>query len=184
MNTKQPQSILSNLSQNKAQALVIEILILFLAGIFAAVVQHYLKMPMSLPGKQGLLFMVILTSCAIVSSIKGAGTITASGAMVYLLIFQMASGDIFRPFLILLTGVILDGFVLLWHRMGKPVFFLAIAGALSWAVIPFGRIFITLFTGVAYKSFATGIIYPISTHLLFGFVAALIVGISLKKLYK
>ncbi|MDD3877662.1 MAG: hypothetical protein PHT69_13660 [Bacteroidales bacterium] len=184
MNTKQPQSILSNLFQNKTQAITTEILFLFMAGVFGAVIQHYLKMPMQLPGKQGLLFMLILSSCASISRIKGSATITTSGAAAYFLIFQMASGDIFKPILFLLVGICFDAFIYLWNKFNKPLILLAVAGALSWAVIPFGRIFISLFTGIMYKSFISGILYPIATHLLFGFTASLIAGLTLKKFYK
>ena len=184
MNTKQPQSILLNLFQNKTQAFVAEIFFLFVAGVFGAMAQQYLKMPMQLPGKQGLLFMLILSSTATLSRIKGAGTITSSGATAYLLIFQMASGDIFKPFLFLLVGLTLDFLISFWRKFGQPLFFLGLAGALSWAMIPVSRMIISLFTGLYYKSFASGILYPIATHLLFGFTAAIITGLALKKYYK
>ncbi|OPZ96835.1 MAG: hypothetical protein BWY70_01652 [Bacteroidetes bacterium ADurb.Bin408] len=183
MNTKQPQSILSSLFPNKAQAVAAEIAFLFIAGIFAAVVQQYLKVPMHLPGKQGLLFMLILTSVATLSRVKGAASITTGGAAVYLLTFQMASGDIYKPLLYIMVGITLDAMIILWQKFNKPVLLLAVAGALSWATIPFTRLVISSLTGVVFKSFMSGLIYPFITHLIFGFIAALIAGLAFKKYY-
>jgi len=184
MNTKQPQSILLNLFQNKTQAFIAEIFFLFVAGIFAAVAQQYLKMPMQLPGKQGLLFMLILSSTVTLSRIKGAGTITSSGATAFMLLFQVSSGDVFKPFLILFVGIVLDFLISFWRKIGQPLFFLGLAGALSWAVIPVSRMFISMFSGVYFYSFSSGVLYPIATHLLFGFTAAIITGLAFKKYYK
>lgn len=183
MNTRQPQSILSNLFQNKTHALLAEAGFLIMAGIFAAVVQQYVKMPMHLPGKQGLLFMLILTSVATMSRIKGAASITAGSAALYFLVFQMASGDILKPLLFIVVGATLDSLLIFWRRFNKPVLLLALAGALSWATIPVTRLIISALTGVIFKSFMSGLMYPIVTHLIFGFTAALIAGIALKKYY-
>jgi len=184
MNTKHQTSILSNLFQNKTQAIVAELLFLFLAGIFGAVIQYYIKMPMHLPGKQGLLFMLILVSCATVSNFKGAALFTTSGAAFFFLVFQMGAQDIFKPFIFLISGATLDFLIFFWRKMNKPLIFLALAGGIAWTVIPFIRIFISLFSGFVYKSFASGIVYPLFTHFVFGSVAALIAGIALKKFYK
>jgi len=184
VNTKQPQSIISNLFRNKSQAIAAEILFLLFAGVFGALVQHYIKMPMHLPGKQGLLFMLILTSCASLSGLKGAGSIASSGAALYFLLFQMSGGDLFRPFLLILVGISLDAGMVLWRKFNKPLLLLGLVGALSWAVVPVARIFIASFTGIFYKSFASGIIYPVATHMFFGFLAAFVAAIALRKFHK
>ncbi len=184
MDTRQPQSYLLNLFQSKTKAVVAELVILFVSGMFAAAAYHFLKMPMHLPGKQGLLFMVILTSVSTVSSFRFAATFTSMGTLTFFLLFTSLAPDPFKPFLFVLVSFLFDLFLSVWRNKNRSVWFIGIAGSLCWAIIPVVRIFITLTTGAFYESFVFGFVYPILTHLAFGFIAAMVAALSLKKFYK
>jgi hypothetical protein len=183
MNTRQPQSILSSLFPNRTSALAAEISFLILAGAFAAFVHTVVKIPMQLPGKQGLFFMFILVSVAATSRFKAAGSLATIGAAIFMFVLPGAQPDPFKPFIILLIGVVFDAFLFKARNINNfSVFLIAVAGSLCWALIPVSRILISLATGIQYKSFVSGALYPVATHLLFGFIGALLAGIIFRKI--
>jgi hypothetical protein len=183
MNTKQPQSVISSLFPNRTSAIIAEISFLFLAGVFAAFVQHAIKVPMQLPGKQGLFFVFILASVASMSKMKLAGSFTVFGAAIFMFLVPGPNPDFFKPLIIILMGAMFDAFLFKAKSIDKiGLFLIAIAGSLCWAMIPFSRLVISSFTGIVYKSFASGFFYPFATHLLFGFAGALLAGIIFRKI--
>jgi len=182
MNMNQHPKLLSNLFPSKTTSTIVEVSFLFLAGIFAAWAQYAAKVPLQLPGKQGLIFMFIIASLASVSGIRFSSSIAVSGAALFMFLVPGPNPDPFKPFIILLTGAFLDA--MLYNAKAKmriPILFIAIAGSLSWALIPVSRIIITYFTGIFYKSFATGFVYPLLAHMMFGFAGALLAAIIFRK---
>ncbi len=179
----QRQSLLSNLFPSRTSAIVAEVVFIIFGGAFAAIVHHYVKVPMNLPGKQGLFFMFVLASLSTVSGFRIAGGLTTLGASLFMLAIPGPAHDPFKPIIIFLLGFVLDAMLFTAKRNRKPAIFLvAIAGSLAWAMIPLSRIIISMFTEMTYKSFATGALYPILTHMLFGFTGALLAAIVFRKI--
>lgn len=172
MNTNPHPNSLSRIFPNKTLAASIEMLLLISAGLLAAVLHQKLKVPMHLPGKQGILFLLIIISAARASRIPMGATIAASGAAMFFYLFAFDSTDILKPILYIAAAVCIDGAISI-HRNNSigNIAFIILAGA-AWTVIPLARTVIVFATGMPYKSFMTGFAYPFLTHLMFGVLAA------------
>lgn len=180
MNTNQHPSSLLKIFPNKTLALTVEMLLLFSAGILAAVLHQKLKVPMHLPGKQGILFLLIIISAARASRIPMGATIAASGSAMFFYLFAFDSADILKPVLYISAAMLIDGAIHL-HRNQRigSIPFILLAGA-AWTIIPLVRTVITLSTGIPYKSFMSGFAYPFLTHLMFGLLAAALAVFTLR----
>lgn len=182
MTFKQPQNLLLQVFPNKTTAFVSEVFLLLLAGAFAGLVHQILKVPLQLPGKQGLFFMLVITSSTYLSRFKMSATLTTVGAATFLFLFPGASPDPVKPLLIILTGSALDFLLLKAKNTTISIFLLSIAGGICWSLIPIVRIVITMTTGMPFKSFLLGFAYPVATHFLFGCIGALIAAVVFKKI--
>jgi hypothetical protein len=180
MNTSQHPNSLSRIFPNKAVAITFEIFLLISAGVLAAVLMQKLKVPMHLPGKQGILFLLIIISSARSSRLPMAATIATSGSAFFLYMFAFDSTDVFKPLLLMIVAAGLDAIIYL-HRnktIGN-IAFIILAGAV-WTLMPLIKLVISLFTGFPFPSFISGFAYPFATHLLFGVIAATLALFTLR----
>ena len=184
MNTNQRQNTLSSLFPNKAIAVPVEVFLLISAGILAAVLHQKLKIPIHLPGKQGIVFLLIIISAARSSRIPMAATIAAAGSAFFFYTFAFDSTDILKPILYLLVAGGIDILIHLHRNKILNNFSFIILSGAAWSLIPLIRLFITLFTGFPYKSFLSGFAYPFVTHLLFGAIAAALAVVTLRLIKK
>ena len=83
-------------------------------------------------------------------------------------------GDPLKWLSFLLVAIALDVMFNLFMRWQHAIVFLAVIGGLAHAVKPLSRAIISSFTGLQYTSLLTGVLYPTATHLLFGFIGALV----------
>lgn len=149
--------------------------IILLAGIGAAgvLIHAYLRIPMKLPGHHGIIYMALLLSGRLISGKRFASGYSSMGAAVMLLI-PLGFKDPFIPVIYLFPGFIVDIFFYSFKSVQPKVFLLAIICGLAYMTIPITRIFITMATGFPYGSLATGFLYPLFTHFIFGFAGGLI----------
>jgi hypothetical protein len=147
---------------------------ILLAGIGAAgvLIHAYLRIPMKLPGHHGIIYMALLLSGRLISSKKFASSYSSIGAAMMLLI-PLGFKDPFIPVIYLFPGFIVD-ICFNTFAANKKVFLLALICGLAYMTIPITRIFITLATGFPYGSFATGFLYPLFMHFVFGFAGGMI----------
>lgn len=180
MNSNQHPNSLSRIFPNKQVALAVELLLLFSAGILAAVLHQKLKIPMHLPGKQGILFLLIIISAARASRIPFGATLATTGAAMFFYVFAFDGTDPYKPLFYLLVAGMID-VLIHWQRTKKITVFLFIllTGA-AWTIIPLIRTVVTLTTGIPFKSFMSGFAYPFVTHLLFGMLAAALAMVTLR----
>lgn len=180
MNTSQRPNSLSRIFPNKAVAVPLEIFLLISVGVLAAFIMARLKMPLHLPGKQGILFLLIIISSARASRLPMAATIATSGAAFFLYMFAFDSTDVFKPVLIMAVALGLDAIIYLHNNKAiNNLAFIILAGA-AWTLVPLIKLVITLFTGFPFQSFITGVAYPFATHLLFGIIAATLALFTLR----
>jgi hypothetical protein len=78
------------------------------------------------------------------------------------------------PLFYVLPGVVLDLGYRLWPRLVvRALLFLPLVGALAFAAKPVVRVIAHQAFGMQFGSLRAGPVYPILTHLMFGFLGAL-----------
>lgn len=174
------QKSLSRQFQNSAILNILDAVFLLLIGMLAITLHAKLRIPLHLPGRNGLVFMSVIILGRYFSKFNFAGSLSCIGAAGLLLFNVLGFSDPFMPVEYLLIGATID---LLFWASGRwytnPLVIGLICG-LSYMIIPLTRIFVTFSTGFPYQSLFASLLYPVATHLLFGFLGGLL-GASLTK---
>jgi hypothetical protein len=184
LSEKQLQRSLSKVLAAKWSQELAEILLLLIIGMIALTLHARLRIPMQMPGRQGLIFMAMIVGGRMISHYRFAASLSCLGASSLLLMNFPGFSDPFLPLIYLALGVIMDGLFKLSESFGQKSLILALAGGLSWACIPILRHLISSFTGLPYHSLLNGLLLPVTTHFLFGFAGSLIAALAISKSFK
>ncbi|MBI5541950.1 MAG: hypothetical protein HY951_17980 [Bacteroidia bacterium] len=174
MNGNVLQRNISKVFPNKIAATSVEILFLFLMGVLAMLIHAKLRIPMHLPGKNGLLFMMIVVSSCAASRFSFGASLTCFGSASLLMFANLGFDDPFMPIVYILLGVFMDLIFGISKLFKSNVFIVAIASGFCWMLIPLIRSGISLITGFPYQSLLGGVAYPLFTHFIFGLLGGLI----------
>jgi len=174
MNGNVLQRNISKVFPNRITATAAEIIILFLMGALAMFLHAKLRIPMHLPGRNGLIFMMIVVSACTASEYSFSASIICLGSASLLLATNLGFSDPFMPVVYLLLGFFIDLFLGIARAIRSNVFIIAVASGLSWMLIPVIRTGVSFISGFTYNSLMGGIAYPLFTHFIFGFVGGLI----------
>lgn len=147
----------------------------FLVGIGVAIVllHETIRYPLRIPGQHGLEGMALLAIArfstthkwgATIAALASAGTAAALGA----------GSEWTTPFLYLAPGVALDLGVMLFAGWRTQLIVLPLIAAFAFAMKPLIRLGLMEAFGMQFGSFRMGVLYPISTHIAFGFIGAMI----------
>ena len=177
------QKSISKAFPNKATANAVEILFLLLMGALAMLIHAKLRIPMHLPGKSGLLFMVFVIMARSSSKFNFGASLTCLGGASLLLMTSLGFDDPFMPLVYIVLGIIMDLLFGLSTLIKPNVFLISLAAGLSWMCIPILRALIFSVTGFPYESLIGGMAFPLFTHFIFGAAggiigAGIIYGIS------
>jgi hypothetical protein len=183
MNTSPLQRILSKEFPNKTAAMAVEVIFLLLVGMVAITLHSKLRIPMHLPGKQGILFVALVVSSRGLSRLSFAASITCIGSALLLWTGFLGFHDPFIAVTYVLLGGVMDLLFLVAAKYSEKPWILALASGIAWTFIPLIRLVLSLFVTMPMNSFSSGIAYPFITHLLFGFTGGLI-GAGILTLFK
>lgn len=160
--------------RTKAELTWQEALLLLGLGAGAIFLHATFRWPLQLPGHHGLEWMALLVVGRSFSRYRWAASISSLGAAVSSIMPAWGFSDPFIWLVYLLPGLVMDiGYNLgrYWH--GKA-WFLAGLGGLALATKPLIRILISTVAGWPYGSLLYGLMYPLATHILFGFLGGLV----------
>jgi len=149
-----------------------------LSGIIATVLHARLKVPMHLPGKQGLLYMFIIMSAVLMSGMRFSALIASSGTALLLLTGFGSFGDIFMPVNYLVVGLITD-LLLQASPNRNNALLTGLAGGIAFSAIPLMRAAFSLISGAIFPSLFNGLLFPFATHLLFGFAGSFLAAVAI-----
>ncbi|MFZ4741479.1 MAG: hypothetical protein ACOYLE_09990 [Bacteroidales bacterium] len=160
--------------QKRTFALTIaEFMLLFLLGATAIVLHSKLRIPLHLPGRHGIEFMLLLLIGRNISSFRFASSFSSFGVASMLVIPMLGFKDPFMLVIFILPGITIDLFYNTFPKINKNIWLLALAAGFAYALIPISRLIISLSTGFMYESFLGGFLYPLATHFVFGFIGGL-----------
>jgi hypothetical protein len=151
----------------------------FLVAIGMAIVllHETIRYPLRIPGQHGLEGMALLALArystthkwgATIAALSSAGTAAAIGA----------GSEWTTPFLYLAPGIALDFGVMLFAGWRSQLVVLPLIAAFAFATKPLIRLGLMETLGMQFGSFRAGVLYPISTHIAFGFMGAMIAAIA------
>jgi hypothetical protein len=147
---------------------------LFLAslGVAIVVLEQAFRWPLQLPGHHGLEAMALLVlgrlSCTNPWSATMVGAAAAAAAP-----FVGSDHGVLMPLFYVLPGIVLDAGYRLWPRLlGRFLVALPLLAALAFAAKPVVRVLANQLFGMQFGSLRAGPVYPILTHLMFGFLGA------------
>ncbi len=161
-------------SKNRSLSLTIaEFVLLFLLGAMAIVLHARLRIPLHLPGRHGIEFMMLLLIGRNISKFRFATSLSSLGVASMLVIPMLGFKDPFMSVVFILPGLAIDLFYNAFPKINKNIWFLALAAGIAYALIPISRLIISLSTGFMYESMLGGFVYPLATHFGFGFIGGL-----------
>jgi len=152
---------------------IAETIFLFLLGAIAIVFHSKLRIPLHLPGRHGIEFMMLLLIGRSFSSFRFAASISSLGVAAMLVVPVLGFKDPFIAISLILPGLLMDLFYNIFPKLNKNIWMLALAAGLAYALIPISRLLISFSTGYMYASFLGGFLYPLATHFGFGFIGGL-----------
>ncbi len=147
---------------------------LFLAslGVLIVALERSFNWSLQLPGHHGLEAMALLVLARLSCTNPWSATLVGASAAVAAPLMG-ASHGVLMPLFYVLPGLVLDLGCRLSPRFGRAVLFLPVLAALAYAAKPAIRVLANQLLGMQFGSLRAGPVYPIITHLLFGFLGAL-----------
>ncbi|HET7204417.1 MAG TPA: hypothetical protein VFI92_13710 [Steroidobacteraceae bacterium] len=148
---------------------------LFLAslGITIALLEQAFRWPLQLPGHHGLEAMALLVFGRLTCSNPWSATLVGASAAAAA---PLAGADhgVLMPLFYVLPGIVLDLGYRVWPQLAtKALLFLPVLAAVAFASKPALRVFANEAFGIPFGSLRAGPVYPLLTHVAFGFLGAL-----------
>ena len=148
---------------------------LFLVSLGVAIVllEQAFRWPLQLPGHHGLEAMALLVFGRLSCTNPWSATLVGASAAVAAP-FVGADHGVLMPLFYVLPGIVLDAGYRLWPRLvSQALLFLPLVAAVAFAAKPVVRVVANQLFGMQFGSLRAGPVYPILTHLMFGFLGAL-----------
>lgn len=141
-------------------------------GVAIVVLEQAFRWPLQLPGHHGIEAMALLVLGRLSCSHRWSATIVAAGGALAAPAIGADHG-VLTPLLYLLPGAVLDFGYRLRPVLGRLLLFLPLLAAVAFATKPVTRVLAHELLGMQFGSLRAGFVYPVLTHLLFGFGGAL-----------
>lgn len=142
-------------------------------GVAIAALEQAFRWSLQMPGHHGIEAMALLMLGRLSCSNPWSATIAAAGAALAAPALGADHGPL-MPLFYLLPGAILDLGYRLRPRLDAFLLYLPLVAAVAWGSKPVLRVLANLTLGMQFGSLRAGPIYPIVTHVLFGFVGGLV----------
>ncbi len=150
-----------------------EFIFLLSVGMVAVILHSKLRMPMHLPGKQGVLFMMLVVSARGMSRWPFGASISCAGAAMLLLMPGPGFHDPFMAVNYILAGCMMDTVFTFMTKQTSKTWLIAGVTGLCWVLVPLIRLTISCFFTMPMGAFSNGWVYPVITHLAFGLAGGL-----------
>jgi hypothetical protein len=148
---------------------------LFLAslGVGIVLLEQAFRWPLQLPGHHGLEAMALLVLGRLACTSPWSATLVGASAAAAAPLVGADHG-VLMPLFYVLPGMLIDLGYRLWPRLvDRALLFLPLLAALAFASKPVLRVLANQLFGMPFGSLRAGPLYPILTHLVFGFLGAL-----------
>lgn len=168
-------------------ALSAQVILLLMVGFFATWLHFRFRIPLNMPGRHGLEFMLLVMGARALSELRITSTITITGSILATMIPGLHYGDPMLPATYILMGIAIDFAWYKWRSVWVWIPLAALLGGFVYSFIPVIRMIFSPMLGIVHNSLKGGLLFPWFTHLTFGFIGALagvVVASGIKKLKK
>lgn len=142
-------------------------------GVAIVLLEQAFRWPLQLPGHHGLEAMALLVFGRLSCTNPWSATLVGASAAVAAP-FAGADHGVLMPLFYVLPGIVLDAGYRLWPRLvSQALLFLPLVAAVAFAAKPVVRVVANQLFGMPFGSLRAGPVYPVLTHLMFGFLGAL-----------
>lgn len=149
-------------------------LFLVCLGALTVLMHETFRYPLNLPGRHGLELMALLAFGRLICTDRWAASIvTASTALTGIAFTGSPNEGWVAPFVDFLPGIALDLAVMAAPVLLKHVYLLPFAVAACFAVKPAFKALGAELLGLQFGSLRHGPLYPILTHLMYGYLGAI-----------
>jgi len=173
-------SLTRRLSKLYRTSPAVETIFLVLLGVIGVTLNAYFRLPIKVPGHNGLMWIALLMVGRLVSQRRWAASISSASAAAISLLPIMGFKDPLDSITFLLPGIVLDLGFMISPRLVVSIWAIALLGAFAHATKPVAKLLASLGSGVLYPSLIAGVFYPLSLHVLFGAAGAILAAISVK----
>lgn len=180
-NTSPPPRSISSLFPSKSVGTLAEIVFLLFLGMLAMVIHAKLRIPLQLPGRQGVIFLALIIVGRGISRFPYAGSVTCAGSALILATSWLGFREPLAPVVYLLVGFALDLLYFNFRNVMPFVLATVLSCGIGWMLVPLLKFGLASLTGILFTSFRFGLIWPVATHLFFGLAGGLL-GASILKL--
>ena len=148
------------------------LLFLLFVGVTIVALEQAFRWPLQLPGHHGLEAMALLVLGRLSCNSRWSATIVGASAAVAAPLLGADHGAL-TPLYYLLPGAVIDLGYRLAPKHRSLLLFLPVLTAVAFATKPLLRVLGNLLFDMQFGSLRAGPVYPILTHLVFGFIGAL-----------
>jgi hypothetical protein len=177
-------SLTSQLSRLYRTSAATETLFLVLLGVIGVTLHAYLRLPIKVPGHNGLLWIALLMVGRLVSRRRWAASISSTSAAAISMLTVMGFKDPLDTITLMIPGIVIDLGFLVSPRLVVSLLGVALLGAFAHATKPVAKLLVSLGTGFPYPSLFAGMLYPLSLHALFGAAGAILASVSAKRIHR
>lgn len=152
----------------------LEALLLIGGGVMAVVLHRATDLSLGLPGHHGIEWMAIMILGRASSRFRGAGTLTSLGASFASTLPFLHGDNPFTWIYYLLPGPVMDLAFRYLPRYASKLWFMVLLGGFAHVTKPIGQLTVNLLTGWPIGSFRFGVVYPFTSHILYGMIGGLL----------
>ena len=176
MNGRWQQRTSLKVSQTEFTRYVSMALLLFALGATAVILRTWLRIPLNIPGRQGILVMMFFMTGRALSPHRAGGIYAAAGASLMLLFPGIGPKDPWIPLIFMGMGIMTDILISTGMRLKINRYLLfSLTGGMVYMMIPLSRICISMLTGFHYTEFTKyGFLIPVLSHFIFGMVGSML----------
>ena len=147
-------------------------LFLVTLGVGIAALEQAFRWPLQMPGHHGLEAMALLVLGRLSCTNPWSATLVGASAAVAAPMMGAEHG-VLMPLFYVLPGLVLDLGYRFWPQLAsRSLLLLPLLGAIAFASKPITRALANQLFGMQFGSLRAGPVYPILTHLMFGFLGA------------
>lgn len=154
-------------------SIAVQFMLLLMVGFIATWLHLRFRIPLKMPGRHGLEFMLLIMGARSLSNLRLASTITVTGSILASLIPGLGYGDPLLPYIYLVMGATIDFVWYNWKSLLVWIPIAALLGGVVYSFIPIFRMFLSPLFGSIHSSLSNGLLFPWMTHFAFGFIGSL-----------
>jgi hypothetical protein len=148
------------------------LLFLVSLGVIAVGLEQAFRWPLQLPGHHGLEAMALLVIGRLCCTTRWSASIVGVSAAVAAPLLGADHGPL-MPLFYIIPGLVIDVGFRIWPSLRHSLLFLPALAAVAYAGKPLLRVLANQLFDMPFGSLRAGPVYPILTHLLFGFLGGL-----------